>query len=98
MPHTIAIEPSSWLAEQLEVTEISVNTFHHQALLDIAPGLRVTALAPDGVVEAVEGIGPTLIIGVQCHPENLWDHAEPRWAQLFKGFVTAVRTATPTTR
>lgn len=93
MPHTIAIEPSSWLAKQLRTSEIPVNTFHHQALLDVAPGLRVTALAPDGVVEAVEGTDSQFIVGVQCHPEDLWDAAEPRWAHLFAGFVAVARQA-----
>ena len=98
MPHSIAIEPSSWLARQLGTTEIPANTFHHQALLDVAPGLRVTALAPEGVVEAVEGTDAGFIVGVQCHPEDLWDQAEPRWAQLFSGFVAAARHATPIIR
>lgn len=91
MPHTIAIAPDSWLAEQLGTTELPTNTFHHQALRDLAPGLRVTATAPDGVIEAVEGTGAGLIVGVQSHPEDLWDEAEPRWRGLFTGFVAAVR-------
>jgi len=98
MPHTIAIEPGSWLAKQLGTTDIPANTFHHQALMDVAPGLRVTALAPDGVVEAVEGTDAGFIVGVQCHPEDLWDQAEPRWAQLFAGFVAVARHATPVIR
>lgn len=95
MPHTIAISPDSWLAEQLGATEVPVNTFHHQALCDIAPGLRITALAPDGIVEAVEGTGPSFIVGVQSHPEDLWDSAEPRWARFFAGFVNVARRAVP---
>lgn len=95
MPHTISITPDSWLAGQLGVTELPANTFHHQALRDIAPGLNITARAPDGVVEAVEGAGPSFIAGVQCHPEDLWDAAEPRWARLFAGFVAVAARGAP---
>ena len=91
LAHLIALEPGSWLAARLGTDALPGNTFHHQALRDIAPGLRVTGRAPDGVVEAVEGVGPGLVIGVQCHPEDLWERADPRWAQLFAGFVEAAR-------
>jgi len=87
LAHPVALSDDSWLARILDTTEIAANTLHHQALRDIAPGLRVIGQAPDGVVEAVEGTGSTFIIGVQCHPEELWLRAEPRWARLFAGFV-----------
>jgi len=91
--HPIALAPDSWLAERLGADTIDVNTFHHQSLRDIAPGLRITGRAPDGVIEAVESTGECFILGVQCHPEELWDIAEPRWARMFAGFVDVVRTA-----
>ncbi len=91
LAHPIALEPGSWLATQLGTNELSVNTFHHQALRAIAPGLRVTGRAPDGVVEAVEGVGTNFLVGVQCHPEGLWESADPRWALMFSGFVDAAR-------
>lgn len=89
--HPIALEGDSWLAERLGTDTIDVNTFHHQSLRDIAPGLRVTGLAPDGVIEAVEGAGAGFVLGVQCHPEEMWDEAEPRWAAMFRGFVDVAR-------
>ena len=89
--HSIALAPDSWLAERLGADTIDVNTFHHQSLRDIAPGLRITGRAPDGVVEAVESTGECFILGVQCHPEELWEAAEPRWARMFAGFVDIVR-------
>jgi putative glutamine amidotransferase len=87
MPHSITIQADSWLAEQLGTTDIPVNTFHHQALREVGSGLRVVAHAPDGVIEAVEGTGSSFVAGVQCHPEDLWDAAEPRWLRFFSGFV-----------
>ena len=91
LAHPITLEPGSWLAARLGTHVLPVNTFHHQALRDIAPGLQVTGRAPDGVVEAVEGTGAGLVIGVQCHPEELWESADTRWARLFAGFVDAAR-------
>ncbi|GIW25161.1 MAG: gamma-glutamyl-gamma-aminobutyrate hydrolase [Meiothermus sp.] len=48
-----------------------VNSYHHQALKDLAPGLRVVAAAPDGIVEAVVLEGHPFYLGVQWHPELL---------------------------
>ena len=53
---TITIDPSSRLAEILGVSEIAVNSHHHQAVKDLAPGLIVTARTEDGVVEAYESL------------------------------------------
>jgi putative glutamine amidotransferase len=87
LAHPIALAEDSWLAGRLDATELLVNTLHHQALRDIAPGLRVIARAPDGVVEAIEGAGESFVLGVQCHPEELWERADARWSRVFDGFV-----------
>lgn len=50
---------------------IDVNTFHHQAIRDVAPGLEVLATAPDGVIEAVHDPSRSFLLGVQWHPEGL---------------------------
>jgi putative glutamine amidotransferase len=91
MAHTITLEPGSWLATQLGADELPANTFHHQALRSVPPGLRVTGRAPDGVIEAIEGTGSSFVVGVQCHPEELWGQADPRWAQVFAAFVDVAR-------
>ncbi len=85
--HMITLAQDSWLAGQLDIDTLIVNTLHHQALRDIAPSLRVTGRAPDGVVEAVEGSGSGFVVGVQCHPEELWERTDTRWARMFAGFV-----------
>jgi putative glutamine amidotransferase len=89
--HPIALEENSWLAGQLDATEATVNTLHHQALRDIAPALRVIGRAPDGVIEAVEGTEGSFVLGVQCHPEELWERADPRWVRVFAGFIATTR-------
>ena len=91
LAHPIVIEPDSRLADLLGATEAIVNTVHHQALHDVAPALRITARAPDGVIEAVEAGSSAWVVGVQCHPEMLWNGADPRWARVFQAFVHTAR-------
>jgi putative glutamine amidotransferase len=66
---------------------LAVNSRHHQAAKDLAPGLVASATAPDGVIEAIERPGDSFCIGVQWHPENFWRTGEFR--ELFEGFVKA---------
>ena len=89
--HMITLAQDSWLAGRLDMDTPIVNTLHHQALRDIAPGLRVTGRAPDGVVEAVECRGSGFVLGVQCHPEELWERTDTRWARMFAGFIEIAR-------
>jgi putative glutamine amidotransferase len=64
-----------------------VNSRHHQAIKALAPGFKVSATAPDGVIEAIEDPAQRFCIGVQWHPENFWRTGEFR--PLFEGFVEA---------
>ncbi|HEU5088497.1 MAG TPA: gamma-glutamyl-gamma-aminobutyrate hydrolase family protein [Roseiflexaceae bacterium] len=91
LAHPIELDQDSWLAQRLDAEAPMVNTLHHQAIRDLAPGLRIVARAPDGVVEAVEGTGAGFILGVQLHPEELWDRSDPRWARVFSAFVELCR-------
>jgi putative glutamine amidotransferase len=79
--HTITVRAGSVLAGILG-THAVVNSYHHQSVLDPG-GLRVTAHASDGVVEAVEDPTRRFLIGVQWHPEELPD------GRLFEAFVRA---------
>jgi putative glutamine amidotransferase len=83
----------SRLREIVGRDEILVNSFHHQAVDTLAPGLAVTALAPDGIIEAVElpRDNPWWVIGIQWHPEDLAETAEPWDKALFATFARAVR-------
>lgn len=87
--HAIAIDPNSRLARIVGATELAVNSLHHQSLKTVAPDLRITARAPDGVVEAVEAQDHRFIVGVQFHPELLEEDA--RMARLFEEFVASAR-------
>ena len=82
---------SSLMRERLnDADSVEVNSRHHQSVKDVAPGFRVTATAPDGVIEAIEDPGARFCLGVQWHPENFWRTGEFR--PLFEGFVEATRT------
>ena len=69
--HRVAIAPGTRFASIAGVAEIAVNSRHHQAIERVAPGLAVSATAPDGVPEAVEASGESWLVAVQWHPENL---------------------------
>lgn len=91
--HTVRIE-GGHLAEVARQThaggEAQVNSSHHQAVLQPGRGLRVTARAPDGVVEAIEWEGsPDWVVGVQWHPERMRGDALAQ--ALFRRLVTEAR-------
>jgi putative glutamine amidotransferase len=91
--HPISIEPNSRLVQLAGAGEIVVNSSHHQSVLDPGKNLRITAHAPDGVVEAIEWTGDgNWVIGAQWHPERM--ATTDRFAQsLFNDFVAAARKA-----
>lgn len=71
------------------VGSLAVNSRHHQAPKTPGEGLVVTAVAPDGVIEAIEDPSLRFCLGVQWHPENFWRTGE--FHALFEGFVAACR-------
>jgi putative glutamine amidotransferase len=84
--HGLRVEPGTRLHRTLGATDASVNTRHHQAIRDVAPGLRAAAWAEDGVVEGVERQDPGApwTLAVQWHPED--DVVDA----LFRGFAEAI--------
>ncbi len=86
--HPIAIEPDSRLARALGTEEAEVDSFHHQAIDRLAPGLRAVARAPDGVIEAVELEGNVWGLAAQCEIHEEW-RIDPRFLGVFRAFVDA---------
>jgi putative glutamine amidotransferase len=74
--HRVKIEPDSQLAEALGTTEVEVNSIHHQAVHQAAPGTRAVAWADDDTIEAIELPGRPHVVAVQWHPELLEDWPE----------------------
>ncbi|MEK7783896.1 MAG: gamma-glutamyl-gamma-aminobutyrate hydrolase family protein [Chloroflexota bacterium] len=93
-PHEIKVEEESALARIVGQPVIGVNSLHHQAIKDVAPGLAVTARSADGLVEAVEIPQHPFALAVQWHPECLPHLPEHR--RLFEAFVEATRRYTST--
>ncbi|MDR1675983.1 MAG: gamma-glutamyl-gamma-aminobutyrate hydrolase family protein [Tannerella sp.] len=69
--HTVSVVPGSRLAAIVGEGTKAVNSLHHQSVREVAPGFRVTAYAPDSVVEAIEAWPVRPALGVQWHPEQL---------------------------
>lgn len=94
--HEVWIEKESLLGNLLrerlnDADTFDVNSRHHQSIKRVAPGFKVSATAPDGVVEAIEDASAAFCLGVQWHPENFWRTGEFR--PLFEGFLNAAQTA-----
>ena len=88
--HEVEIEAGTRLAGMIG-THAGVNSFHHQALKQIAPMFRPVACAPDGIVEAMElPDKDRFVVAVQWHPEDMFqDNAQ--MLGLFQKFVDYVR-------
>lgn len=85
--HDLATVPGTRLAQILG-PQARVNSFHHQAVERPGSGFVVSAFAPDGVIEAIEGHGQRFTVGVQWHPEGLIE-SDPAMMRLFETFVHA---------
>jgi putative glutamine amidotransferase len=68
--HDAILEPGSMVRALAGKSRLPVNSFHHQSVKDVAAGFRITATAPDGVVEAIETLDEPFCVGVQWHPER----------------------------
>jgi putative glutamine amidotransferase len=87
--HDVLLEKGTRLAAILGNQELNVNSSHHQAIRNVGEGLRVTAHAPDGVIEGLEDPSHPFYVGVQWHPEDM--SSERSAAALFGAFVDAAR-------
>jgi putative glutamine amidotransferase len=92
LAHDISVRASSRLGHILGDTVVPVNSMHHQAIKELAPGLVPTAYAPDGIIEAIEGDGDQYLVAVQWHPEELTE-TQPGMRRLFTTFTEAAGAA-----
>lgn len=88
--HPVQIAADSRLAQVVGGTELHVNSLHHQAVDQVAPGMKVAARGPDNLIEALEMPDKRFVLSVQWHPENLVD--DPVMLNLFRSFVAAAET------
>lgn len=88
LAHSVEVAPDSCLAHYLQATQVEVNSLHHQGIKELASGVQATAVAPDGLIEAIEVPGHPFALAVQWHPECLVDD-DPAMLRLFEGLVAA---------
>lgn len=89
--HVAIANDDSWLDIQFHISEFQVNSRHHQSIDSIAPGFKVAAFAPDGVIESIQWTDTTthpFAVAVQWHPEALNDTLSLQIATLFLQKVT----------
>ena len=90
LAHEVALSSGSRLRTVMEKPTILVNSMHHQGIKQLASDLIPAALAPDGLVEAVERDGDHFMVGVQWHPE-MFEMTDPHTRHLFRAFIAAAR-------
>jgi putative glutamine amidotransferase len=98
LPHLDAMDPHHRHALEIEMGtimervfgdgEIRVNSMHHMAIDDVAPGFAVTARCPDGVIEAIESTTDWFAFGTQFHPES--ESASALDLRIFEEFVVGI--------
>lgn len=88
--HKVEVLPDTLLARLTGCQTLQVNSMHHQACRRLAPGLTACGHASGGLIEAIEKPDYPFFLGVQWHPEYLWEQ-DPSMRAIFEAFVKADR-------
>lgn len=86
--HTVKVSKGSLLHNLVNSFEFEVNSTHHQAVKSVGKNIKATAIANDGVVEAIESTNLDFFLGVQWHPEYLTTEQDK---MIFSGFISACK-------
>lgn len=84
--HSVSVKGNSKLAEILRCSDIKTNSYHHQAVRDVAENYEATAFAKDGIIEGIEASNLNFAVGVQWHPEVMYERF-PLHSCLFQAFI-----------
>ncbi len=88
--HQVKIEKGTMLYDILGYEHLSVNSMHHQAVKEPAPGAVVSARAEDGMIEGIEFPQKRFMLGLQWHPEHMWQsYGAAR--RIWSAFVSAAK-------
>ena len=88
--HALEVVPGTLMERVYGEGEIRVNSTHHMAIDEVAPGFAVTARCPDGVIEAIESIQPDwFAFGTQFHPES--ESASALDMRIFEEFIEGIQ-------
>ena len=85
--HIVNIEEDSTLAGIMGKTVLPVNSFHHQAVKEPAPGFKVCARSNDGIIEAIESTEYKSMLGVQWHPECFILNGDTSMMPIFEWLI-----------
>lgn len=88
--HDCGLIPASPLWELIGEDSIAVNSHHHQAVKDVAPGFEVMGKCSDGIIEAMWKTDAKFLWAVQWHPEKIWE-TESSSAKIFTAFIDACK-------
>ena len=88
--HSVILVPASPLEACLGKSELKVNTFHHQGIKDLAPGLEIMARAEDELVESFRKPDSRFFWAVQWHPEMMFEHDENS-RKIFAALISACK-------
>ena len=89
--HIVRIASESLLHRIFKTEVLPVNSFHHQAVREVAPGFAVSALSSDGIIEAAESTEHKSMLGVQWHPECMILGGDRSMIPLFEWIVSEAR-------
>ncbi|HXN06153.1 MAG TPA: gamma-glutamyl-gamma-aminobutyrate hydrolase family protein [Nitrospiria bacterium] len=92
MSHSVRLVPGTRLYEIIGKKVFKINSHHHQAVKKTGRGIEINAVSPDGVIEGIEIPGQNFAIGVQWHPEIIFQK-DPISRKLFRAFIEAARKA-----
>jgi len=87
--HSVEIQMETMLSRIFGTVKIRTNSFHHQAIMDVAPGFIISGQTSDGIIEGIENKDAT-ILGVQWHPEMMYEK-HPIMRRLFSWFIDAAK-------
>lgn len=84
--HSVLLNDDTKIYEIFKINDIKTNSYHHQAVKDIAEGYKATAFAKDGIVECIESTNLNFAVGIQWHPEVMYEKY-PLHNNLFKALI-----------
>jgi putative glutamine amidotransferase len=88
LAHEVTLAEGSRLRKVFERERVLVNSMHHQGIRRLGEGLRVTATAPDGLIEAIESVNGHYLVAVQWHPE-VFEATDRNVFNLLRDFIKA---------
>lgn len=85
--HHLRVVSGTDFARIIGAETVKSNSHHHQAIHKLGDSIKVNAFAEDGIIEGVEIVGDQFAIGVQSHPESMYQRVEPLWCGFFSALI-----------